>query len=419
MRRLRRIVTGTAIASLLALTMPTAAEAASGPLAQQWWFPAWAVNNKIWPVAQGQGVTVAVLDSGVQANIPDLSGVVLPGTDATGGSGDGRTDTESPGHGTGMATTIAGQGTSTGFLGVAPKAKILPVVAKSLDGIINGIRYATDHGAKVINISQVVPGACAPDLQQAVTYATQHDAIVVAGSGDDGDTSNASMSPANCSGALAVGAIDARLRAWPKTESQPYVAIAAPGVAFPGVLADGRLHTSAGGTSQATALTSGGIALLRSRFPDESRTDILNRVFASLRDVGSPGKDNQTGYGVFRPARVLSASVPHSAAYDQWARGNGSASGRTHAAPTKFTPGDQGVGHKTWGILKVVLPVLGIGVLAAIAAVVMRSRQRRRTPAYQGQQPGQGGPGQYQQGPPPGDARPTFRPPPQGPPDRR
>ena len=60
MRRLRRIVTGTAIASLLALTMPHAAEATPRPLGQQWWFAAWAVNNKIWPVTQGQGVTVAV-----------------------------------------------------------------------------------------------------------------------------------------------------------------------------------------------------------------------------------------------------------------------------------------------------------------------------------------------------------------------
>ena len=110
MRRLRRIVTGTAIASLLALTMPPAAEAASRPLPQQWWFPAWAVNNKIWPTAQGQGVTVAVVDTGVQANLPDFSGAVLQGTDTTGGGGDGRTDTDSaavPGHGTGMASLIA------------------------------------------------------------------------------------------------------------------------------------------------------------------------------------------------------------------------------------------------------------------------------------------------------------------------
>jgi subtilisin family serine protease len=441
MRRLRRIVTGTAIASLLALTMPPAAEAASRPLPQQWWFPAWAVNNKIWPTAQGQGVTVAVVDTGVQANLPDFSGAVLQGTDTTGGGGDGRTDTDSaavPGHGTGMASLIVAQGHGTGFLGVAPKAKVLPIVADSANTVTQGIRFAADHNAKVISISQGAPGPCTDALQQAVNYAVQKGAIVVAASGDYGRTSNGSLNPANCAGVLAVGAIDSQVRPWSGTERQPYVAVAAPGANVGGILKDGQIHSSEGGTSQATALTSGGIALLWSKFPDESRTDILQRVFASLRDAGPKGKDDTTGYGVFRPARVLGAAVPHSAAYDQWSHSNGGASGRTHAAPKGFTPGDQGAGHKTWGILKVVLPVVGIGLLAVIAAIVMRSRQRGRAPAYQGQAPpqgqvppGQGGPGPYQQGPPPSfgpsqnqgppSGRPAFRPPPdQGPPpDRR
>jgi hypothetical protein len=95
---------------------------------------------------------------------------------------------------------------------------------------------------------------------------------------------------------------DPVLRPWRSTERQPYVAIAAPGVGVGGVLKDGRIHTSNGGTSGATALTSGGIALLRSKFPEESRTDILKRVFGSLRDAGPSGRDDQTGYGVFRPS---------------------------------------------------------------------------------------------------------------------
>lgn len=428
MRRLRRIVTGTAIASLLALTMPPAAEAASRPLAQQWWFPAWAVNNKIWPTAQGQGVTVAVVDTGVQADIPDLSGAVLAGT---GGGGDGRTDTDTaavPGHGTGMTSLIVSQGRGTGFLGIAPKAKVLPIVADSTSSIVQGIHYAVDHGAKVINISQGAPGPCEEPLQQAVNYANQKGAIVAAASGDYGRSTNVALKPADCSGVLAVGAIDSRVKPWTGTERQPYVAVAAPGVGVSAVLKDGRIHTSNGGTSGATALTSGGIALLWSKFPNESRTDILQRVFASLRDAGPPGKDDATGYGVFRPARVLGAAVPHSAAYEQWSNSNGGASGRTHAAPKGFTPVDQGAGHKAWGILKYAIPVLGIGLIAVIAAIVMRSRQRKRVPAYQGQAPpGQGGPGQYQQGPPPSfgppqnqgppPGRPAFRPPSdQGPP---
>jgi hypothetical protein len=94
MRRLMTIVSGTAIAFLLAVSMPPAAEAAPQPLPREWWFAAWAVATKIWPVTQGEGVTVAVLDTGVQADLPDFAGAVLPGTDATGGGGDGRVDTD-------------------------------------------------------------------------------------------------------------------------------------------------------------------------------------------------------------------------------------------------------------------------------------------------------------------------------------
>src|SRR4051794_311004 len=341
MRWLRTIVSGTAIAFLLVVSMPVAAEATPKPLPQEWWFASWAVDTKIWPVAQGEGVTVAVLDTGVQAELPEFAGAVLPGTDATGGGGDGRTDTDTapvPGHGSGMASLIVAQGRGTGFVGIAPKAKVLPIVTDSEDSVTQGIRYAADHGAKVINISEAGAGHCSDSLQQTVDYANQKDAIVVASAGNYGDKTNGSLSPANCAGVLAVGAIDGHLKPWAGTERQPYVAVAAPGVADSGVLKDGRIHSTNGGTSGAAALTSGGIALLRSKFPDESRTDILQRVFASLRDIGSPGKDDATGYGAFRPARVLGAEVPHSAAYDEWVRSSASKSGRTHAAPQKVAP---------------------------------------------------------------------------------
>jgi subtilisin family serine protease len=428
MRRLTRIVSGTAIASLVALSMPQAADATPKPLARQWWFPAWAVNNKIWPVTQGKGVTVGLVDTGVQADIPDFSGaIILPGTDETGGGTDGRTDTDTAavaGHGTSMASLIVSQGRGTGFMGIAPKAKILPIVADSIDSTTRGIRYAADHGAKVINISLGGPGRCNTSLQEAVSYANKKDVIVVAASGDYGRGTNAPLSPADCSGVLAVGAIDNQLKPWSGTERQPYVAISAPGVAVIGVLKDGRIHTSNGGTSGAAALTSGGIALLRSRFPDESRTDILKRVFASLRDGGTPGKDDATGYGVFRPARVLGASVPDSAAYEEWASGGGGTFGHTHAPPTPFHFRDQGVGHNVWGIAKLALLLLGVGVIAVVVALVIFSRQRRRAPAYRGQMPsrpggpgqagpGPGGPGLYRQGPPPafGPPRNQGRPP--------
>ncbi len=134
MRRLTRAAIGATLALLMVAAVATPGLAAvPGPRREQWWFTAWAVQNKVWPITQGHGVTVAVIDTGVEARIPDLAGVVLPGTNLDGG-GDGRTDVDTdtpPGHGTGMAGLIASQGRGTGFVGVAPKAKILPTVTRS------------------------------------------------------------------------------------------------------------------------------------------------------------------------------------------------------------------------------------------------------------------------------------------------
>lgn len=97
-------------------------------------------------------------------------------------------------------------------------------------------------------------------MQQAVGYAVEHDVVIVASSGDYGDGSNGSLSPANCAGVLAVGAVGfsgPQIVAWAKTERQPYVAAAAPGRGVGGVLRGGKYYDSVSGTSQAAALTSG------------------------------------------------------------------------------------------------------------------------------------------------------------------
>lgn len=220
MRRWSRGVAGTALSLFMVVATAAPGMAATpNPLPQEWWFAAWGIQDRIWPITQGDGVTVAVLDTGVQAGVPDLASAVLPGTDVSGsGGGDGRVDVDDaavPGHGTGMASLIAAQGTRTGFVGVAPHAKILPVVVKGLNGAAAGIRYAVDHGAKVINISQASPSSsgCPTDVQDAVGYALEHDIVVAAGAGNEGDTSNASMYPANCAGVLAVGAVDNKVQA--------------------------------------------------------------------------------------------------------------------------------------------------------------------------------------------------------------
>ncbi|MBC6457981.1 S8 family serine peptidase [Actinomadura sp. HBU206391] len=389
MRLSSRAAAGATLALLMvaATSSPGWASAYPKPLEQQWWFTTWGVQDRLWPITQGQGVTVAVLDSGVQASIPELSGVVLPGTDASSGGGDGRTDvdkSEVPGHGTGMASLIAAQGRGTGFVGVAPRVKILPVVTEGLNGAASAIRYAADHKAKVISVSQAGRAACPSDVQEAVGYAIERDVVIVAAAGNDGDTTNASVFPANCSGVLAVGAVDYRFRPWAKTQRQPYVAVAAPGAQVGSVLRDGEFHPSSGGTSSATALTSAAVALVRSKFRAMPARDVVQRIIASAGDVGAPGKDRQTGYGLIRPYRALTQSAPKNApnpvfaAYDKWAAANkADAAGRSKADGSKSDT-DAPIAWRALTIL--VIPV----VIAILAVVFFGSRSRRRRPAPSG-----------------------------------
>ncbi|HEV7709241.1 MAG TPA: S8 family serine peptidase, partial [Asanoa sp.] len=297
-----------------------AAPAYPKPLSSQWWFDAWQVRELLWPRTQGEGVIVAVLDTGVQANLNDFrGGVVLPGADFAGDGTDGRVDMDPKddavaGHGTAMASLIAAQGTGTGFLGVAPKAKILSVNmhgGSAIGAQSKSIRWAVDHGATIINISQAARSECLPEVQEAVGYAIEHDVIVVAGAGNTGDEDNDSQMPANCAGVVAVGAVGVAGDAfvpWSKTQRQPYVVVGAAGENTPGLLRDGLVHGGAGGTSSATALTSGVLALVRSAFPDMPAREVVRRLIGSCLDVAPAGRDDQTGYGMIRPNRILTGN---------------------------------------------------------------------------------------------------------------
>lgn len=260
MRRLIRATMAT-LASL-ALIAPTAipADAAPGPNSNEWWFDSFSIQSAAWSYTRGDGVTVAVLDTGVNADLPDFrGGVVLPGADFDGNGGDGRRDTSgttNDSHGTSMASLIAAQGTgASDFLGVAPGVKILPIdVSVDGDGGPKAIRYAADHGAKVISISQgssagSYPNDCRPDMQDAVIYAAKRDAVVVAAAGNTGDGSaNFPEAPAGCPGVVGVGAFDYTGTPWEHTQRQSYVTVAGPGVNIASIGKDGRLYT--GGEDQ-------------------------------------------------------------------------------------------------------------------------------------------------------------------------
>ncbi|MFC9958419.1 type VII secretion-associated serine protease mycosin [Streptomyces nigra] len=274
--------------------------------------------EKVWRTSQGAGVTVAVIDSGVDASHPDLTGQVLPGKDFT---GDGDPHLDENGHGTGMASLIAGHGhganNSSGVKGLAPKAKILPVRVSSNENDTYtkdwavGVRYAVDQGASVINLSlndeNAYPGS---KVAKAIAYAQEKDVVVVAGAGNDAGTVNY---PAALPGVVAVSAVDQGLNFWSKSNTGD-VTVAAPGVRTP--QADPTMdngYAVADGTSGSTAYVSAIVALLRSKYPDLTAGQIINRLVKSasfLQHEGKKAPDRELGYGIARPGTALTMDIP-------------------------------------------------------------------------------------------------------------
>lgn len=400
MRWLLRTVAATAAIGL-ATAPAVAAHAAPGPRADQWWFDSWGIQKDVWPITKGKGVTVAVIDTGVNARLPDLKSVVLPGTDLTGQGGDGRQDNDSynHGHGTGMASLIASQGTATGFVGIAPEAKILPIAA-SVSGptTAKAVRYAVDHGAKVVNISQssesadIYPNQCPPQLLEAVEYAAKKDVVIVAAAGNSGDNGNKPNYPASCPGVVAVGALGQDGKPWKSTQKQPYVTVGAPGANVGYLGKEGRAYRSGAGTSQATALASGAIALVRSHYPNLSARQVVQRITATAKDFGPPGKDDLVGYGVISIPRALKQDVPANAPNPVYQRLDkvmaGKKAGAGATKPTAAGEEDSG-GFPVLivGGVVVVLLVLGGG-----AFLLMRGRRKPASPS--GPMPGPMGPPQ-------------------------
>lgn len=382
------------LVALAGATAPASAAVAQGN-DDQWWYVQWRMDE-VRPITDGAGVTVAVLDSGVDASLPDLSGAVVPGTNVIDGGGDGRTDLDDPGHGTVMATLIAGRGGSHGLPGVAPGATILPVTVSTGDSVESelaadwfeqAIRYATDNGADIISMSQAARGSlqdedgCPAAVAEAVRHAASQDVIVVAGSGNSEAT--ASFFPGNCPGVLTVGATDQQLEPWADSHRSEYVDVTGPGVDNLLVARDGRLFQGSG-TSNATALVSGAIALVRAAFPDASADEILARVIHTARDIGAGGWDEATGYGIVRPFQALTDEVPADAPNPVW-DGLADPAGDPGAtpAPSGTTGPDPGAAPDPEDGLPVavLLAAGGIGLvlllaIAGIVAVVI-ARNRR------------------------------------------
>ncbi|MFC8515110.1 type VII secretion-associated serine protease mycosin [Streptomyces sp. NPDC057257] len=350
--------------------------------------------EKVWKTSQGAGVTVAVIDTGVDANQPDLTGQVLPGKDFT-GAGDPHQDDD--GHGTAMASLIAGHGhgvnNSSGIMGLAPKAKILPVRTGGTENDLAtdewaaGVRYAVDQGASVINLSLVdsasYPGSKAAE---AIAYAQKKDVVVVAGTGNDAGTVNY---PAALPGVVAVSAVDKDLNFWSKSNTGN-VTVAAPGVEV--AQADPTTQSGyavADGTSGSTAYVSAIVALLRSKYPDLTAGQIINRLvksasFVNYKDKKAP--DKELGYGIARPGTALTMDIPKgpkegplAQASPSTSTNSGTASGDNESTSATKKKSDSSSGS--------ILLIAGIAAAVIVIGIVFAVIRSRRNGS------GNGGPG--------------------------
>jgi len=314
------------------------ASAAPGPPeAPEWWFDSWDLSSLWASGADGRGVTVAVIDTGVQADLPELTDRVLPGADFIGNGTDGRIDFDGSdfSHGTAMASIIVARRGYASIEGVAPAARILPI-AVPLRGVVSrgvpspdttsvataaAIRYAADHDAKIISMSLGSPRypnedelPCPPTLQDAIVYAIGKGSLVIAAAGNGGADRSPVEEPSVCLGTISVGSVNAQLTASAFSSRHPYLTLSAPGEQIPTLTRVANRAFVGGGTSQATALASAAVALVWSRFPSESGRQILSRVLASVTDEGPKGRDPLYGAGVINPKAAIAITTPAVAA---------------------------------------------------------------------------------------------------------
>ncbi|ADD40402.1 S8 family serine peptidase [Stackebrandtia nassauensis] len=268
--------------------------------------------KRVWPLTKGEGVKVAVIDSGVQADMKLLDGRVGSGKayidnkeQEKASGGDAATE-DCDGHGTEVASIIAGSpDEESGFYGIAPEAEIIPYrisnkrpgkeaqaakedaedkdqeIIVDENDFADAIDEAVKAKAKVINLSVKYKADYKP-IRDAIANAVKNDVVVVAAAGNNGaDPKPGETYPANYPNVIGVGAVDKNESRLATSQKGPWVDVVAPGASIAAPLPNGKYDTEFGGTSGATAFVSGTAALLRAQHKDWSAEEVAKQIMST------------------------------------------------------------------------------------------------------------------------------------------
>lgn len=361
----KKVVAGFAgIALTILLATPAVADSWRD---EQYWLEDYGFTEA-WDTSMGEGVTVGIIDTGIDGSHQDLSGQIVGGYDASGtGSADGTTPMgPDPNHGTMVASLLAGHGHgdppeqeededdedsdedsddeesedeeeeaeeeevevapidefgTDGILGTAPKADILsvsvmlddsaPEVPSVDEQIADGMHWLVDQGADVINISLASSEQDWPESwDDAFLHAEQNDVVVVVAAGNRASGSDIVGAPATIPGVLTVAGLDQDGNAsWDASTQGITIGVAAPANPLIGALPDdGYTHWS--GTSGAAPLVSGLAALIRANDPSMSAHQVINQILETAQNSGDAGQDHLYGRGIVDAAAAVTADVP-------------------------------------------------------------------------------------------------------------
>jgi type VII secretion-associated serine protease mycosin len=382
----RACLSAVALLSICGAGAATTASSITSIRAQEWWISSMHAPDMMWPISRGNGITVAVIDSGVNSGHPDLAGQVFPGQNFSRLSGGAETDVV--GHGTAMASLIAGTGKGLegqGMYGLAPGARILPLriisqgdtppaSADFIDQASEAVYAAADSSAQIINMSLGSPKGD-PKLRSAVNYALVKGKLIIAAVGNSGGLSNQIEYPAGYPGVVGVGETDQSGNVAAESEHGAQVALTAPGADIYEACVGPSGYCSSHGTSNSTALVSASAALLWAVHPSWTADQIIRVLINTANSGGKPGVQNPYyGYGLVRPRLALTEPGDPGPADVNPLLPASASTGVSAAARASVSAGQKSSGSSmVWIVGGVAVLVLG-----AAAAGLLLARRRAR-----------------------------------------